>query len=385
MVEVAKEERFEEARELRDISITIKKLTISSNIDIAKDINLDIIAILNGEYRGVVVRIFMRKGKIISSSYNYFRHTHIYNQNNAYKQAILEFYNSDLPLTSQTILTADKFEDSQVVSSTLSKIFNRKIDIKTPQRGDKLKLVSMARDNAKELLRVESSKNYVEQNIANLLSLQSIPYRVESFDNSHLMGVATVGAMVVWEEEKWDKKSYRRYKLKSRDEIGQMREMLERRVEDFKNYPPPDLWILDGGRANLNIAKSILKNENINLDVIAIAKDKIGKRTNRAKGSARDIIYTNNDIIEISPNDKRLHWIQNKRDEAHRFVITYHQKIKREEDKEISLLNKKGIGEATVKKLINYFGSFSSIYNASQYEISAIVGDKIAKIIKDNN
>ena len=385
MLKVAQEERFEEAKELRDISIAIKKLTISSNIDIAKDINLDVIVVLNGEYKGVVVRIFMRKGKIISSAYSYFRHTHLFNINDAYKQAILEFYNSNSPLTTQTILTADRFEDSQTIASTLSKRFKRKIEIKTPQRGDKFKLVSMALDNALELLRVNSSNNYIEQDVANLLSLQSIPYRVESFDNSHLMGVATVGAMVVWEEERWDKKSYRRYKLQSKDEIGQMRELLSRRVKDFENSPPPDLWILDGGRANLNIAKSILQEANINLDVIAIAKDKIGKRANRAKGSARDIIYTNNDIMEMSPNDKRLHWIQNKRDEAHRFVISYHQKRKREDDRAISLLNRKGIGEATVKKLINYFGSFNNIYSASQKEISNIVGDKIAIIIKDNN
>jgi len=385
MLTLAKQERFEEAGEIRDISFAIKKLNITSNIDIAKDINLDVISILNGDQRGVVVRIFMRNGKIISSSHNYFRHTHIFDINEAYKQAILEFYSGDLPIQTNTILTAHQFEDSKTTSSILSKRFQKKVEVKTPQRGYKVKLTSMALENAKELLKVKHSQNYQEQEVAELLSLSSIPYRVESFDSSHIMGVATVGAMVVWAEESWQKSSYRRYKLQSKDEVGQMREMLERRIKDFSKSSPPDLWILDGGRVNLNIANSLLLDANINLDVIAISKDKVKKRANRSKGSAKDVIYTKKETLDINPNDKRLHWIQNQRDEAHRFVIAYHRNRKRDDDKKISLLNKKGVGEATVKKLINYFGSFENIYSASKKEISNIVGSKIAMLIKENN
>lgn len=140
-----------------------------------------------------------------------------------------------------------------------------------------------------------------------------------------MMGVATVGGMVVWDEGTWDKSSYRRYTLHERDEYGQMKEMLTRRIEKFSELPAPDLWILDGGQANLNLARTLLKAANVNLDVIAIAKEKLDAKAHRAKGASKDLLYTDNGIIELKPIDKRLHWIQRQRDEAHRYAITYHQ------------------------------------------------------------
>jgi excinuclease ABC subunit C len=225
----------------------------------------------------------------------------------------------------------------------------------------------------------------VEQKIADLLDLSVIPYRVETFDNSHMMGVATVGAMVVWDEGRWDKSSYRRYELHARDETGQMREMLTRRIADFKTNPPPDLWILDGGQANLNLAIKLLEEAQVNLDVIAIAKEKLDAKAHRAKGAAKDLLYTTQGILELKPNDSRLHWIQRQRDEAHRYAITYHQKKKRREDTQISLLDKKGIGKATVQKLLDYFGTFEAIHSASFDDIAAVTNRKIAKIMHDHN
>jgi len=200
-----------------------------------------------------------------------------------------------------------------------------------------------------------------------------------------MMGVAIVGGQVVWDEGKWDKSSYRRYKLEARDEYGQMREMLSRRIKDFKKHPAPDLWILDGGQANLNLAYSLLKEQNINLNVLAIAKEKLDAKAHRAKGAAKDIIYTSNGVMELKANDSRLHWIQRQRDEAHRYAITYHQNQKRKEDTQISLLNKKGIGKATVKKLIDYFGTFEAINNASKEEIEKVTNKKTSNIMKNNN
>lgn len=382
---LAEQERFEEAGKIRDMIGSISSLVLNSTIDLAQETNLDIFAILNGDERGVVVKLFMRGGKVISSSYNYFRHTHIYDQNEAYKQALLAFYTIDVPNISRTIITAHTFEDSNELAQTLTHRLDHKVEIVTPHRGAKAKLVNLALQNAQELLKKEKSTNYIEQDIAELFSLSSIPYRVESFDNSHMMGVATVGAMVVWDEERWDKSSYRRYELHERDEYGQMREMLSRRISDFKEHPAPDLWILDGGEANRNLALKLLAQEGVNLDVLAIAKEKLDAKAHRAKGAAKDLIYSNEGLMELKVNDKRLHWIQRQRDESHRFAITYHQNKKRRDDTQISLLNKKGVGKATVKKLIDYFGSFSNIEQASLDEIAIVVGMKMAYIIKKNN
>jgi len=385
MTNLAMQERYEEAGAMRDSIEAISSLTISSNIDLANTLDLDIFAIQNGDERGVIVKLFMRGGKIISSAYSYFRHTHIFDENEAYKQALLEFYTIDTPNISKQILTAHSFEDSQQVAHSLSSRFDKKIEILTPQRGPKAKLVSLALQNCEELLRKTQSDTIMEQKIADLFDLTVIPYRIETFDNSHLMGVATVGGMVVWNEDKWDKNAYRRYTLHERDEYGQMKEMLSRRIENFKELPAPDLWILDGGQANLNLAKTLLKAANVNLDVIAIAKEKLDAKAHRAKGAAKDMIYTSNGLLELKPNDKRLHWIQRQRDEAHRYAITYHQNKKRKEDTQVSLLNKKGIGKATVKKLIDYFGTFEAIENASYEDLEKVTNKKISNIIKDYN
>ena len=385
MTNLALQERYEEAAAMRDSIQTITSLTISSNIDVAKELDLDIFAIQNGDEKGVIVKLFMRGGKIISSTYSYFRHTHIFDKNEAYKQALLEFYTVDTPHVSKQILTAHTFEDSEQVAHTLSTRFGDKIEIATPQRGAKAKLIALALQNCEELLRKTQSDTLMEQKIADLLDLSVIPYRIETFDNSHMMGAATVGGMVVWDEGKWDKKSYRRYTLHARDEYGQMKEMLTRRIEKFKTEPAPDLWILDGGQANLNLALTLLKDANVNLDVIAIAKEKLDAKAHRAKGAAKDMLYTVHGMLELKPNDKRLHWIQRQRDEAHRYAITYHQNKKRKEDTHISLLEKKGIGKATVKKLIDYFGTFEAIENASGEEIAKVTSNKISNIIKDNN
>ena len=385
MTNLALQERYEEAASIRDSIEAISSLTITSNIDLAKELDLDIFAILNGDEKGVIVKMFMRGGKIISSTYSYFRHTHIFDENEAYKQALLEFYTIDSPNISKEILTAHPFEDSQQVASTLSLRFHKKVEILTPQRASKAKLTTLALQNCEELLRKKGNDTIIEQRIADLFELSVIPYRIETFDNSHMMGVATVGGMVVWDEGKWDKSSYRRYELHERDEYGQMREMLSRRIEHFKDNPAPDLWILDGGQANLNLARTLLQEANVNLDVLAIAKEKLDAKAHRAKGAAKDLIYTSKGIIELKPNDKRLHWLQRQRDEAHRYAITYHQNKKRKEDTQISLLNQKGIGKATVAKLIQYFGSFENIKTAPTEEIEKVTNKKIATIMKDYN
>jgi len=288
-----------------------------------------------------------------------------------------------MPQVAKHIITADEFEDSKEVASVLSERYGTKIDISTPKRGAKANLVKLAITNAKELLKESRVANDIEEQIKELFALSETPYRVESFDNSHMQGVATVGGMVVWDEGKWDKNSYRRYELQARDEYGQMKEMLTRRIVGFDESSPPNLWILDGGMANLKLAKMLLDEYGVNLDVIAIAKEKLDAKAHRAKGSAKDIIYTLDNKFELKPTDKRLQWVQRQRDEAHRYAISYHKNKKRKDDMKISLLQKKGIGMATITKLINSLGSFDNIEKSNYQEIKSITNKKIADILKN--
>lgn len=382
MLSLAMNERYEEAATLRDNIKTIESLTVSSNIDLANSDNLDIFAILNGKTKGVIVKIFMRDGRVVSSSYSTFRGSDIYDENEAYKQALLAFYQESSVQIANNILVAHPFDDADEIANILSKRLDKKVEIIHPLRGSKAKLTALALKNAQEVLKKETPKEEIEPSIAKLFELSKVPFRIESFDNSHMMGVATVGAMVVWEEGRWHKKDYRRYALESKDEYGQMKEMLSHRIESFSKSSPPDLWILDGGETLRRLAVSLLKKAKINLEVIAIAKEKLDAKAHRAKGAAKDIIYTEHSVFELKTSDKRLQWVQRQRDEAHRFAITYHQNKKRKEDTQNSLLQKKGIGPATVKKLLNYFGTFKAIEEATYQEISIASSEKVAKILK---
>jgi excinuclease ABC subunit C len=189
--------------------------------------------------------------------------------------------------------------------------------------------------------------------------------------------------MVVWENTKFNKRHYRHYHLESKDEYSQMKELLLRRTQSFEKNSPPDLWIIDGGETLLKLALDIVESSGANIDVIAIAKEKIDAKAHRAKGKAKDIVYNHKGAVKLQDSDKRLQFIQKLRDEAHRFAITFHQKTKLKLDKESELLKINGITEAKIKKLINFFGTFEAIKNADFEEITTILNTKDAKIIKN--
>ncbi|MDQ1267709.1 MAG: excinuclease subunit, partial [Campylobacterota bacterium] len=163
----------------------------------------------------------------------------------------------------------------------------------------------------------------------------------------------------------------------------QMRELLTRRVKSFAKNSPPDLWVLDGGSTLLSLAIEILESSGIFIDIIAISKEKIDAKAHRAKGRAKDIIYTADDTFRLQESDKRLQWVQKLRDEAHRCAINFHKKTKLKLDQESKLLTLKGISQAKVVKLIKHFGSFKAIKEASVEEISSVLNLNDANIIKN--
>jgi len=379
----AEELRFEEAMALRDRIDRISRSEIKSEIDFASDENYDIFVLHNSESRAVVVRIFMRDGKIISSSHDFIQLNDGYDEDELYSRVLLEFYQDNKPPIIAPILIAKEFENLQIVQEHLSEVFEKKADIRIPQKGSKKHLIDLALLNAKELLKKDKKADSAKTlfGLKELLNLNRLPLRIEIFDNSHMAGIATVGAMVVYENSKFDKKSYRTYHLKAKDEYAQMRETLTRRVESFAKSSPPDLWVIDGGTTLLKLAKEILDSCAVFIDVIAISKEKIDAKSHRAKGKANDILHTIDESFKLPNSDKRLQFIQNLRDEAHRSAITFHKKTKVKLDKESSLFEVKGIGIAKVKKLLNHYGTFEEIKKQSVEELSSVVSLKDAELI----
>ena len=385
MFRAADIQNYEEASTIRDMITSIQNSLHVTQVDLANVENIDIFSVYKEKNNACIMKIFIREGKVISTDYDIFRNSQNFEISELYKRALLSFYQKNPVLLSQKILVADDFEERVEIEKFISDSFKKRVDIKVPKRGEKAKLVNLALKNAKHLLQNEKNRNSsIEENIKKLFDLEETPYRIEVFDNSHLGGEATVGGMIVW-DGKFQKNSYRKFILKGKDEYSQMKELLNRRADEFKNNPPPNLWLLDGGETLLKLALSILNEKGINLEVLAISKEKLDAKSIRAKGRAKDIIHSKDRSFSLPSSDKRLQFLQKLRDEAHRFAITFHREKKIKEDKENNLTQIDGIGTATVKKLLLYFGSYEKIYNASFEELSTIINKNLAKKIYKNS
>jgi excinuclease ABC subunit C len=383
MIQLSNDLRFEEAAIIRDRIKNISATNLQSQIDLASLKNIDIYAIQSSQNQAAVVRMFLRDGKVIASSSDKINFDKGFDRDEAYKRVLLEFYKTQTPLTSTNIIVADDFSERESLSQFLSDKFGKKIQIEVPKRGQKLKLVQIAKLNAKEILKDTKKEDTIFLELKELLELEETPFRIEIFDNSHIKGSVPVGAMVVYENDKFKKEAYRHYNLEALDEYSQMREVITKRCESFHKNPPPNMWLIDGGEALRSLAKDIAKSFGVDIEVVAIAKEKIDAKANRAKGGAKDIIYYKNGVLKLHKNDKRLLFLQKLRDEAHRFALKFHKKQRLKKAKEIELLKIKGIGEAKVKKLLNYFGTFENIKKASFEELKEVISTNDAKNLFD--
>jgi len=387
MIEASTMLNFEEAAMLRDMQKSIKNSLHVIHLDLAKLENFDLFAIEIVGNVASIMRLFIREGKVVSSIHNIVRNSNGYDMGELYKRALIQFYNVSTKLITTQIITAHDFVEKDDVTSVLEEQYGKKITIKTPKIGEKLKLTNIALENAKELLSAYLNKNKenLSQEMKELFDLKKLPLRIEIFDNSHISGDSPVGCMVTYEEG-FIKSSYRVFNLNERDEYGQMRELLTRRIDNFKKDSPPDLWILDGGNTLLKLAATLLEQSDQQIDLLAISKEKKDAKTIRSKVRASDIVYTINHNFKLPTSDKRLQFTQKLRDEAHRFAIKSHRNKKQTKDMKVNLLDVKGIGDITIKKLLSYFGTFENIYNAQKEELYSIIGkkhgDNLYKFIK---
>lgn len=380
MLQVSQNLNFEEAAELRDIQKSIKNTLHVIHLDLAKIENFDLIAAQTVGNIASIVYLFIREGKVVSTIQKSIKNSNGYELEEIYKRALIQFYNEESKLISKEIFIADEFDEKKEIESFFKIKFDKNISIKTPKIGDKAKLAKIAKTNAKDAILQYMNKNNSSllEEIKELFDLSSMPYRIEIFDNSHISGELPVGSMVVY-EDKFVKSDYKIYNLSNKDEYTQMKELLTRRIEKSKENPLPDLWILDGGDTLLKLAEKILKKYDKKVDLLAISKEKRDAKANRSRGKANDIIYNLSFDFRLPPSDRRLQFIQKLRDEAHRFAIKSHRKRKISSDLSLDLLQVNGIGNATIKKLISYFGSFELIYKASENELMSVIGEKNGK------
>lgn len=371
---------FEEAAKIRDKMSKIASMQNESVIDMIVG-NFDVFVIEKGQEHSVLMKLFIRDGRVVSSDFSLL-HQDIesHNLSQAYTQAILSHYKAQMPLLPDMILIPYfTLESKSQLEAILQTNLQSKIKICQPQKGKKKDLVTLCAQNAQEVLRLqnkENDENYsILHSLQELLSLQHIPYHIEVFDTSHHSGEHSVGGMITYENNTFVSSKYRRYQLQGDNEYAQMREMLTRRVQSFETLPPPDLWLIDGGQAQIQLALTILQSMGANVEVIGISKMKINGVANRAKGNVQDIIRNKNQTFKLKPNDKRLQFFQKLRDEVHRYAITYHRYKKQKNIQKLQTMGK-SYSPSQTKRLLNYFGSYECIKKASDEQIAQILRSK---------
>ncbi|WP_103640719.1 excinuclease ABC subunit UvrC [Campylobacter concisus] len=392
MLNYAKAEDYEQAAATRDKIQTLKNMQTKVEVDLAKLEDFEAYSVACVHDMICAVRFSVQSGKItgVKTDITQAKNAQKDEVNEAYKQAILKSFIASQPIISTKIYVHESFEDSELVEEILNERFGRKFSITCPKIGDKRKICEIATKNAEVSIEkyLKTHDNVLLNEIKEYFDLAHTPYVVEAYDNSHLFGEASVGAMVRYEHGEWAKQNYRHMHLSSKNDYDQMKESLTARALRFDKLSPPDLWVIDGGEVLLNLACEILASSGANVDVIAISKEKIDAKAHRAKGEAKDKIYTKNGSFSLSTSDKKLQFFQKMRDESHRFVISFHRKTRQKNDMQRSILKQAGVSEGSIAKLISFYGSFDKINEANLDEVAKITNKSVAEklaVLKEGN
>jgi len=392
MLNYAKAEDYEQAAATRDKMQTLKNMQTKVEVDLAKLEDFEAYSVACVHDMICAVRFSVQSGKItgVKTDIAQAKNAQKDEINEAYKQAILKSFIAEQPIISTKIYVHESFEDSELVEEILNERFGRKFSITCPKIGDKRKICEIATKNAEVSIEkyLKTHDNVLLNEIKEYFDLAHTPYVVEAYDNSHLFGEASVGAMVRYEHGEWAKQNYRHMHLSSKNDYDQMKESLTARALRFDKLSPPDLWVIDGGDVLLNLACEILASSGANVDVIAISKEKIDAKAHRAKGEAKDKIYTKNGSFSLSTSDKKLQFFQKMRDESHRFVISFHRKTRQKNDMQRSILKQAGVSEGSIAKLISFYGSFDKISEANLDEVAKITNKSVAEklaVLKEGN
>jgi excinuclease ABC subunit C len=276
------------------------------------------------------------------------------------------------------------FEDRDVLEEMLSEKRGRRVEIQTPQRGQKKALMDLVETNAKHAFHqrfrvMKPSAKAVQESLQDILGLPEPPKRIECFDISHIQGTDKVASMVVWEDGRMKKSDYRKFIIRTvvgNDDFASMREVVTRRYSRLQqeNKPFPSLILVDGGLGQLHAAVDALEAIGvINQPVASIAK-------------REEIIYVygqENEPIQLDHYSPVLHLIQQVRDEAHRFAVTFHRTRRSAARLTSELEQVEGIGSKTIAKLLREFGSLERVREATSEELAKVIGPAAARRLRE--
>jgi len=381
---------YEKAAVLRDRIKALTQIQSSQNINATNLSEADVIAAYKGSGKSCVQIFFFRSKQNWGNQSFFPKHDPDEDLSKILSSFIMQFYeNKNAP---KLIIINKKINDQKLIEKTLELRENKPISIKIARKDNELKISTMAEKNAKEALtrkvyETESNRNLFEE-LSNKFSLKSNINLIEVYDNSHIQGSNSVGALITFGSEGFIKKRYRKFNIKSKniknDDYAMLKEVLFRRfskvIKDTENtLSLPDLVLIDGGKGQYSIARKTINELGLyDIPIIAIAKGKF-------RNSGNETFFFENKTFKFSRNDPILFFLQRLRDEAHRFAISAHRD-KRIKGMKKSLLDQiGGIGKIRKKTLLNHFGSARLVESASLDELKSIDGIELSIAKKIHN
>ena len=390
---LASELKFEQAAEIKTQLESLKRYADRQKMVSGDGLDRDVFAVAAAENEGCGVVFKIREGKLLGSQHIYINNTNGETDAELQARVVEKYYLETLELIPDEILlqealAADEEDALRAYIVEKQKEENQEkknIRFLVPQIGEKAHLVEMCRQNARHHLEeylIQKQKrgeiareHYGLTALKELLHLPKIPQRIECFDNSHLQGTDYVSSMVCFEKGKPKKSDYRKFKLQTfegSDDYAAMKEVIQRRYAGTlsKDLPLPDLIVVDGGKGQVNTAYLTLNDLGVSIPVIGLAK-------------RIEEIFTpqHNDPFNLPKTSPALKLLQQLRDEAHRFAITYHRKLRSKRTLQTELTTIAGVGEKTAYRLLEQLGSVDAVAQATMEELKAVTGVKIAEAI----
>ncbi|RSJ39925.1 excinuclease ABC subunit UvrC [Streptococcus sanguinis] len=381
MASAAQTMEFEKAAEYRDLIQSIGTLRTKQRV-MAKDLqNRDVFGYYVDKGWMCVQVFFVRQGKLIERDVNLFPY---YNDpDEDFLTYIGQFYQEKSHLKPNEILIPADIDEEAVRAMVDTKVLK-------PQRGEKKQLVNLATKNARVSLQqkfdlleksIEKTQGAIE-NLGQLLNIPT-PVRIESFDNSNIMGTSPVSAMVVFVNGKPSKKDYRKYKIKTvvgPDDYASMREVIKRRYSRVirDGLTPPDLIVIDGGQGQVNVAKEVIQ-EQLGLDIPIAGLQKNDKH------QTHELLFGDPlQVVELSRNSQEFFLLQRIQDEVHRFAITFHRQLRSKNSFSSQLDGIEGLGPKRKQNLMKHFKSLTKIKEASVDQIVEVgVPRAVAEAVRE--
>ena len=382
MEEASERLAFETAAKVRDQITHIEKVLERQKIVSRDFIDQDVIGLHRQDHTVVIHPLFIRAGKLLGGKGFAFPSTRI-PEEEVLDSFLRQYYRRGKFIPDQVLIPI-RVTDQTLLEEWLAELKGKKVRILVPERGEKKQLLDMACENAEKFLttgaEIEKDRRQLLNALKEELHLARIPSRIEAFDISNIQGRYAVGSMVVFEHGEALNERYRHFRIKSiegADDYGMMYEVLLRRYKKaLEEDELPDLVLVDGGRGQLNVAQEVLKELNIRgVDLIGLAKERRAERS-RLKGimkSEEKVFHPQfKEPLILGKRSPLIHFLDQIRDEAHRFAITYHKKMRGKGTIRSALGEISEIGGIRQKELLRFFGSVEKIKDATLEELARV-------------